>query len=125
MADREFELREPGAGELNRRILVRRRADLPSADMGIESHFIEQRYRWAKIVPVGTAVYTGSVQTDARVTHWVILRYVGELTTDYEVLRGEVVYRVKRCTAMNGEHRFSVLEVEELGQQVYSGGLYA
>lgn len=116
---------EPRAGELDKRVVIRRRADLPAADMGVESHFIEQRLRWAKIVPVGTAIYTGSVQTDAKITHRVIVRYLGELTTDIEILHGQTVYRVRRCTAMNGAKRFTMIEVEELGDQVYSGGLYA
>ncbi|MDH0097466.1 head-tail adaptor protein [Pseudomonas sp. GD04158] len=106
--------KEPGAGELNRRVTVRKRVDYPEDDGGLESAYPVQIPRWAKIEPVGTAVYSDGVQTDARITHRVILRYLLGVTDSHEVVRGETVYRVRRVTAMNGGNRFTVLEVEEL-----------
>ena len=108
-------MREPHAGELDRRVTIRRRVDLPGADMGLDETFPEQLDRWAKIEPVGTAVYAGSVQIDTAVTHRVILRYLPGLTNAHEVVHGTTVYRVQRITDMNGSRRWTVLEVEELG----------
>ncbi|MDH1442056.1 phage head closure protein [Pseudomonas sp. GD03721] len=107
--------REPGAGELNRRVTVRKRVDYPDDhDGGLESAYPAQSPRWAKIEPVGTAVYTAGVQTDQRVTHRIILRHLPGVTDSHEVVRGDTVYRVRRSADMNGEQRFTVLEVEEL-----------
>lgn len=106
--------RIPGAGELNRRVTVRRRVDYPEDDGGLESQYPEQGKRWAKIEPVGTAVYTAGVQTDQRITHRIILRHLPGVTDSHEVVRGDIVYRVRRVADMNGEQRFTVLEVEEL-----------
>ncbi|TDV60129.1 head-tail adaptor protein [Pseudomonas sp. LP_7_YM] len=117
-------INEPGTGELNRRIMLRRRGDLPAADGGLSSLFSDERKRWARIEPVGTAIYSGSVQADNKITHRITLRYLGVVPTDFEVLHTDVVYRVKRATDLNGRHRFTVLEVEELGQQQVGGGLY-
>lgn len=107
-------MKEPGAGELNRRVLVRKRTDYPEDDAALDSQFSEVRPRWAKIEPVGTAVYSAGVQADSRITHRVTLRYLPGITEDHEVVRGSTVYRVRRGMAMNGENRFTMLEVEEL-----------
>ena len=118
-------LAEPVAGDLNRRVTLRRRDDLPAEDGGLVSQFSEEKQRWASIDPVGTAIYSGSVQADNMITHRITLRYLGVVTIDFEVVYAEVVYRVKRAVDMNGGRRFTMLEVEELGQLQPSGGLYA
>jgi hypothetical protein len=115
---------EPGAGDLNRRVTLRRRSDSPADDGGLASQFSEEKKRWARIEPVGTAIYNGSVQVDAKITHRVTLRYLGVLPIDFEVVHGDVVYRVRRATDLNGSHKFTVLEVEELGTELPEGGLY-
>ncbi|GAB1617157.1 hypothetical protein PSN_2896 [Pseudomonas sp. NGC7] len=56
--------REPESGELDRRITIRLREDLPVEDADLDAVFTQPRHRWAKIRAVGTAVYTDSVQTD-------------------------------------------------------------
>lgn len=115
---------EPGAGDLNRRVTLRRRADLPAADGSLVSEFSEEKKRWARIEPVGTAIYSGSVQADDKITHRITLRHLGIVPIDFEVVHGDVVYRVKRAADMNGGHRFTLLEVEELGLIQPNGGLY-
>ncbi len=54
--------REPESGELDRRITIRLREDLPVEDADLDAVFTQPRHRWAKIRAVGTAVYTDSVQ---------------------------------------------------------------
>lgn len=115
---------EPGAGRLDRRVTLRRRSDLPADGGGLASQFSEEKKRWARIEPVGTAIYNGSVQADAKITHRITLRYLGVLPVDFEVVHCEVVYRVRRATDMNGSHKFTVLEVEELGKDLPGGSLY-
>lgn len=116
--------REPGAGELDKHVVLRRRDDVPADDMGLASIFSDLNPRWAKIEPVGSAVYTGSAQTDVRVTHRITLRYRKGITTAFEVVHGETQYRVKRGFNMNGNTRFVVLEVEELGLMQSGEGIY-
>lgn len=117
-------LREPGAGELDRRVRVRRRADLPAADMGLDSVFSERKQRWAKIEPVGTAVYADGVQTGNKLTHRITLRYLVGVTGDHEVVHGSTLYRISRSADMNGARRFTLLEVEELGESVSGSNVY-
>lgn len=107
-------LDEPTAGELNRRIEIRHRQDLPLADTELAHEFEGNRRRWAKIEPVGAATYAGSVQIEEKVTHRVFLRRISGITTDHEIVHGDQVYRVRRSMAMNGAPRFTLLEVEEL-----------
>jgi SPP1 family predicted phage head-tail adaptor len=115
---------EPGAGDLNRRVTLRRRSDSPADGGGLASQFSGEKKRWARIEPVGTAIYHDSVQTDSKITHRITLRYLGVLPIDFEVIHGAVVYRVSRATDMNGSHKFTVLEVEELGVDQPGGSLY-
>ncbi|MEW9901638.1 head-tail adaptor protein [Pseudomonas putida] len=115
---------EPAAGELDRRITIRLREDLPLDAAGLESVFTEPRHRWAKVRAVGTAVYTDSVQTDDKITHRVWVRLLQGVTTSHEVVTGGVVYRVKRSAPWGAGKRFTLLEVEELGQAAVGGGIY-
>jgi SPP1 family predicted phage head-tail adaptor len=107
-------LREPDAGELNRRITLRLRRDFPTDDQGLDSQFSEVKHRWAKIAPVGSALYSNGVQTDNKVTHRITFRYLNDIGDSHEVVHGSREYRVRRVTDLNGSHRFTVLEVEEL-----------
>lgn len=117
-------IQEPNAGELNRRVVLRRRSDLPDADGGLSSLFSDKKNRWARITPVGTAIYHGSTQAEDKITHRVVMRYLGVIPIDFEVVHRDVVYRVKRAAPMNGGRRFTLLEVEELGQIQAEGDLY-
>lgn len=131
--------REPAAGELNRRLAIRRRLDLPAGDMGLDSVFSELKARWGKIQPVGTAVYAEGVQTDGKITHRIWFRIVQGITDAhevvhvsqvpgtegaYEVVPGTPLYRVKRSADMNGSRRFTLLEVEELTPSQSGSGIY-
>lgn len=115
-------MREPSAGELNRRITLRLRTDIPALDL--DSLFTDQKKRWAKIEPVGTAVYANGVQTDMKVTHRVTFYYLKGMSESHEVVHGATIYRVRRVADMNGTRRFTLLEVEELGPEQPSGGIY-
>lgn len=112
-------MRMPGAGELNRRVVIRERRDFPDEASGdLESTFPQQGKTWAKIEPVGSALYSAGVQAEDRVTHRVTIRYRHGITDAHEVVEvvGGVstVYRVRRSSDLNGARRFTVLEVEEL-----------
>ena len=117
-------IREPAAGELNRRITLRLRTDLPAADFGVSPVFTEQKKRWASIVPVGSAVYAAGIQIDAKVTHRITLYYLAGLSEAHEVVHGSKLYRIQRVTDLNGAHQCSVLEVEELGVIKARGSIY-
>jgi head-tail adaptor len=115
---------DPGAGELDRRITIRLREDLPRESADLESVLSEPRRRWAKIRAVGTAAYTDSVQTENKITQRIWVRRIEGVTTSHEVVAGSVVYRVKRSAPWGAGKRFTLIEVEELGQQQVGGGIY-
>ncbi len=105
----------PHIGQLNRSVTLRRRTDMPTGEVGVAPEFDQELQRWAKVEPVGSAVHAGSVQIDAIVTHRVYLRAIAGITNAHEVVCAGRVYRVKRVTDLQGAGRFTVLEVEELG----------
>jgi hypothetical protein len=86
--------------------------------------FTEQKKRWAKIDPVGTAVYANGVQTDVKITHRVTFYYLKGMSESHEVVHGVTIYRVRRVTDINGKRRYTLLEVEELGPVKVGGGIY-
>lgn len=107
----------PGAGELDKRITIRLRHDLPVGQFDIDQKKLNPIKRWASLKPVGTSVWQASVQTDEAVTHRCIIRYMGGITTSHEVLYNDLVYRVRRCAPLQGNKVFLVIELEELGEE--------
>ncbi len=107
----------PDPGELDKRIQVRRRVDVPGADFGLEPTFPESFWAWAKMAQVGAATYQASVQTETTVTHYFTLRYRSGITADHEVVLSGLVYRVRRVRDLNSKGRFLLLECEALGTE--------
>lgn len=131
--------REPAAGELNRRLAIRRRTDQPADDMGLDSTFSVLKARWGKIQPVGTAVYSEGVQTDVKITHRIWFRIIKGITDAHEIVHVTRVpgvddvyaivpetplYRVKRSADLSDSRRFTLLEVEELSPSQSGAGIY-
>lgn len=108
-------MRIPSIGELNKRVRLREREDWPVDETQVEPIFPSKRDRWAKIEPVGASVYANSVQIDRRITHRIFMRYLEGITDAFEVVYRGRVYRVRRVGDVNGVGRFTVLEVEEIG----------
>lgn len=116
-------MKEPGAGELDTRITVRIRNDTPSADAGLESAYITVAKRWAKLVPLGTAVYTGAKQTGDDLTHRIIFRRVRGLDSRHEILCDDGrLFRVRRPTDLNGGRVYTVVDVEQLDSNSEDSG---
>lgn len=111
---------EPNTGEMNRRITIKEHQDMPAMGGGLTQSYPELGKAWAKIEPVGTAIYTGTQQTGEAVTHRIMFRRRTGLT-ERDVTSAHVVeyagyrYRVKRATNMNDADNFVALDVEELG----------
>tara|TARA_A100000171_G_scaffold31238_1_gene29530 strand:- start:94 stop:468 length:375 start_codon:yes stop_codon:yes gene_type:complete len=107
----------PSAGKLNKRVQIRLRQDIPVGLSSIQEQHPYVFTRWASLVPVGTAVWAASVQTDEVVTHRCLIRYMDGITDQHEIVYSARVYRVRRCAPLQGERRFLVLELEELGDE--------
>lgn len=114
-------MREPTAGELNRRATIRLWQDVPNAAFGLDQTFDAGYACWAKVEPVGGATYYGAKQTGDQVTHRITVRRVAGKTDPASVTGSHVVeidgmrYRVRRVTDMNDGRRFTAIEAEELG----------
>ncbi|MDE8556970.1 phage head closure protein [Pantoea vagans] len=104
----------PDPGELNKRIHLRQRIDQAAADFGTEPVYQNQKDVWAKVRQVGATTYHESVQADDTITHYITIRYRRSITSDFEVVYGGFVYRVKRLRDLNSAGRYLLLECEEL-----------
>ena len=114
MAQSIVTLRDLPSQKLDKLVQIRRRQDLPLGDSDLHSQYLEQVPRWARIQPVGAAVYAEGRQTDHAMTHRIWMRHVDGITADHEVVHGGHVYRVLRSADLDGGNRFTVLEVEQL-----------
>lgn len=105
----------PSPGNLNKRVVIRKRSDFPDQITGgVDSDFLVSYKRWVEIKPVGGSTYLLGVQTGTSITHRVKLRFQPDIDSDYEIVYGKTVYRVHRNTDIQGTGRFTLLEVEEL-----------
>ena len=114
----------PDPGELDKRIHLRQRIDHPAADYGVEPTFQNEKDVWAKIRQVGATTYHESVQADDKITHYMTVRFRKGITSDYEVVYGGSVFRVKRLRDLNSAGRYLLMECEELGAEERSGAMY-
>lgn len=112
----------PQIGELNRRIRLLALNHTPSGDSDLVKNSSLIAEVWAKVEIIGGVTYWESVNIDEKVTHRFYVRYVYSQTRPQDLshlteLECEgVLYRVRRCTDVNGAHRFTMFECEEIGR---------
>lgn len=109
-------------GELNKRVLIRQRVDMPADNFGVESQYPVTFRTWAKVIQTSATTWQETAQTGDAITHYITIRYRRGITADYEVVCGDSVYRVKRQRDLNGARRFLLLECTELGECRQSHG---
>lgn len=114
----------PDPGELNKRIHLRQRIDQAAADYGTEPVYQNEKDVWSKVRQVGATTYHESVQADDAITHYMTIRFWKGITSDFEVVYSENVYRIKRLRDLNSAGRYLLLECEELGAVERAGEMY-
>lgn len=112
----------PDPGELDKRVSIRKRVDSPSDDMGTEPTYPVQFPAWAKVVQTSATTYQETAQTDNVITHYITIRWRRGITTDFEVVLNDLVYRVKRVRDLNSKRRFLLLECTEVGELPTNSG---
>jgi len=112
----------PDPGELDKRVLIRKRVDVPTADLGTEPEYPVSFRTWAKVVQTSATTYQETAQTDNVITHYITVRWRRGITSDFEVVQGDQVYRVKRARDLNSKRRYLLLECTELGTEPATTG---
>ena len=112
----------PDPGELNKRVLIRQRVDMPADNFGVEPQYPVAFRAWAKVIQTSATTWQETAQIGDAITHYITIRYRRRITADYEVVCGDSVYRVKRQRDLNGARRFLLLECTELGEFTQSHG---
>lgn len=115
----------PAIGDLNRRLTLKKQADMPAMGAGVSETFSTVSLCWAKIVPVGTAIFFGTKQVDEGVTHRIFVRRVPGVITELlidanhvfdQTVNGENIrYRVRRASDLEDARDFLMIDVELLG----------
>lgn len=110
----------PCTCELNRRIKLRKQTDIPAMGGTVTNNYADMADVWAKHEPVGNAIYFGTKQVGESVTDRFIFRR-SDIANERTVTSSHIVeyngqrYRVKRATDVKGAKKFTMLEVENLG----------
>ncbi|MDM2756878.1 phage head closure protein [Citrobacter sp. Cpo073] len=112
----------PDPGELDQRVVLRERVDVPADDFGTEPEYPVSFNAWAKVLQTSATTYQETAQTDNAITHYITIRWRRGITTDFEVANGDEVYRVKRVRDLNSKRRFLLLECTELGSFTENSG---
>lgn len=105
----------PQAGELNQRILIRTRQDIPMGFDNVQSEFKHQIKTWAKVTQTKSSTYLNSKQTENTITHYFIIRCRHHIDMDSEILWRGVIYRVHRIRRIKIS-LFLLIECEEIGE---------
>ena len=109
-----------GAGDLNRRIVIRPWSDVPNAAFGLDQTFATGLTRWAKHEPVHGLALRAGMQTGEAPTDLFFVRY-GTGTTPHDITAAHVVefagrrYRVLDTIDVDGDHEFTRLTTKDLG----------
>lgn len=112
----------PDPGELDQRVVLRERVDVPADDFGTEPEYPVLFKAWAKVLQTSATTYQETAQTDNAISHYITLRWRSGITSDFEVVNGDEVYRVKRARDLNSKRRFLLLECTELGVETATTG---
>lgn len=110
----------PAIGELDRKIQVREWQESPGLGSAVDQVFDPGLPAWARLVPVGAALFYGTAQVEANVTHRAATWRTSQLneltvTAAHVVDCDGVRYRVKRATSLDAERRFLLIDLEQLG----------
>ena len=112
----------PAPGELDTRVTIRKRVDQPTADFGTTSEYPVQYPAWAKVRQTSATTLQETAQTDNAITHYITVRWRRDITSDYEIVIGTVVMRIRRARDLNSKRRFLLLECTELGEFTETSG---
>lgn len=113
-------------GRLNRWVKVRKQADTPNGQFGLNTSFDAGVERWASIDPVGSVTFYGAKQAGTEITDHICLRR--EAGTRPEDLSAEHVieeldeqsntvtrYRIARASDWQGKRQYTIAEAMCLG----------
>lgn len=110
----------PTTEQLNRRILLRLKTDIPNAVFGLDPVLDPGRPLWAKVEPVyGLAIRAG-IQTGEVPTHLFFIRYTPK-TRPEDITVNHVIewcgrhYRVLDAINVDDAQRFTRISAKDLG----------
>ncbi len=110
----------PTTEQLNRRVLLRLRTEVPNASFGVDETFDAGRQVWAKVEPVHGLTIRYGMQTGEVPTHLFWIRYT-PTTQPQDITASHVFdwqgrrYRVIDAINVDDRQRFTRVSVKDLG----------
>jgi len=101
-------------GDLNRRITLRKRQDVPVGAFGMSASYSGEVALWAKVEIMASSVPQDGQQLAEVATHRFWVRYRTDVTVDHEIVYQGKTHRVMRVTDWEDRRRFTIIEAKEL-----------
>lgn len=107
--------RLPQPGELNERLRMRYRQDVPAPDGGRQPIYTEEFAVWGKVRQISGSAYKNNMQIDDGITHVIVIRKRSNISTDMEIIRQDgSIYRVVSVGNLNDGRCYIRINVKEL-----------
>lgn len=108
------------AGDLNRRILIRRVDEIPNASFGVDVVPDAGIARWAKVEPIHGLALRAGMQTGEAPTHLFFVRCgagtrVADITLNHVIDWQGRRYRVIDCINVEDANEFTRITAKDLG----------
>jgi len=68
---------------------------------------------WAEVTPVSAARAFEAERAGARITHRIVIRFSGDITTQHRFREGDRVFRIASLRDRDGRRRFLQIDAEE------------
>lgn len=100
-------------GQFNRRIQVWYLGQVPDGGGGYDNQLLPLRTVWAYITPLQGSQFWQSQETEARVSHKIVIRYTPDINRSHVVSFNGKYYDIQFIFNVNEESRFLELQVLE------------
>lgn len=112
-------MKYPDVGELDKLVKIRLWNDTPNIAFALDQNFDVGQDAWARIDPTGAALFFGTQQIEAGMTHWLTTWRTSTIneraiTGKHVVEHDGVRYRVRRASDINGRRDFVLIGLEQL-----------
>jgi SPP1 family predicted phage head-tail adaptor len=100
-------------GDLRHRLVLEQPVETPDGAGGVARSFAALATLWAKVTPVSARERMEAAARGATVTHRIVIRARGGVTTRHRLRLGARIFRIAALHDEDESGRFTVIEAEE------------
>jgi len=100
-------------GKLNRRLVLEAPVESADGAGGVTQSFETAATLWAQVLPVSARASLDADHAGAAISHRIVIRHRGGLTTRHRLREGERVYRIVSLREQDDTRRFIEIAAQE------------